>query len=105
MSNQLHIEHVAVRLFRAGDQTTIGFWVFDYLSHHAVTDFDREQDVPADLPGIVAYCAANGQQEALDVLRQYANAGRGLHLNGEPVGNEALRAALAAAVVSLSAAA
>lgn len=105
MSNQLHIEHVAVRLFRAGNQTAIGFWVFDNLSHYAVTDFDREEDVPTDLPGLVNYCAQAGQTEALAMLRQYADAGRGLHLNGEPMGNEALRAALASLSVPQAAAA
>ncbi len=105
MSNHLHIEHVAVRLFRAGNQTAIGFWVFDDLSHFAVTDFDHEEDVPADLPGIVAYCVQAEQQEALDMLHQYADAGRGLHLNGEPLGNEALRTALASTLVTQAAAA
>jgi hypothetical protein len=94
MSNKLQIEHVEVCLYRNDEQTFTGFWVFDDISHFPVTEFTSREAVPGDLPSIMAYCREEGFIEALDMMRQHAEAGRGLHFNGQPIANAVLREAL-----------
>lgn len=94
MSNKLQIEHLDLLLYRIEERSSTGFRVFDDLSHFSVTVFENRDSVPGDLPSIVGYCQAEGFIEALDMMRQHAEAGQGLLFNGQPIANEELREAL-----------
>lgn len=94
MANVLYIDHVEVR-YRKDGKLAFGFIVFDDFESDNVLCFDRENEVPTGIRGIVELCREEYFVNAIDMMERCAEEGHPVFLDGITVDPAELSAVLA----------